>query len=59
MSEQDKRAVYMGTFERHKKEVSVKLDDVVLQLAGIKQTIKYAVILGGVSLGMALAALAI
>lgn len=59
MSEQDKRAVYMGTFERHKKEMSVKLDDVVLQLAAIKQTIKYVIIMSGVGLGVAIAALAI
>jgi len=59
MSEQDKRAVYMGTFERQKKEVSVKLDDIVLQLAGIKQTMKYAIIMSGISLGFAIVALAI
>ncbi len=59
MSEQDKRAVYMGTFERHKKEMSVKLDDVILQLTALKQSLKYSIILAGVSLGVALVALAI
>jgi hypothetical protein len=59
MSEQDKRAVYMGTFDRHRKEMFVKLDDVVLQLATIKQGLKYSIILAGISLGVALVALAI
>ena len=59
MSEQDKRPVYMGNFERHKKEMSVKLDDIILQLTAVKQGLKYSIILAGVSLGVALVALAI
>jgi len=54
MSEQDKRAVYMGTFERHKKEVSVKLEDIVTQITSIKSILKYSIILGGVALGIAI-----
>lgn len=59
MSEQDKRAVYMGTFERHKKEMSVKLDDVMLQLTAAKKLINYSIIVAGVALGMSIVALAI
>lgn len=59
MSEQDKRAVYMGTFERFKREVQVKHEDVILQLSSIKTLMKYSVILGGAALGVALVALAI
>lgn len=59
MSEQDKRPVYMGNFERFKKEVSVKNDDILMQVSGIKAVIKYTVILAGLAFGMALAALAI
>ena len=59
MSEQDKRAVYMGTFERFKKEMQVKHEDIVLQLSSIKTLMKYSVISGGVALGVALVGLAI
>lgn len=59
MSEQDKRTVYMGTFERFKKEMQVKHEDIVLQLSSIKTLMKYSVILGGVALGVALVGLAI
>jgi hypothetical protein len=59
MSEQDKRPVYMGSFERFKKEVSVKQDDILMQVSGVKAVMKYAFILAGIALGMALAALAI
>lgn len=59
MSEQDKRPVYMGNFERFKKEVSVKNDDILMQVSGIKTVIKYTVILSGLAFGMALVALAI
>jgi hypothetical protein len=57
MSEQDKRAVYMGTFERHRKEMNTRLDDIVLQISLLKKGINYSIILGGVSLGMAIVAL--
>jgi hypothetical protein len=57
MSEQDKRAVYMGTFERHRKEMNTRLDDIVLQLSLLKKGMQYGIIIGGVALGMALVAL--
>jgi hypothetical protein len=57
MSEQDKRAVYMGTFERHRKEMHIRLDDIVLQLSTLKKGMQYGIILGGVALGMALVGL--
>ena len=57
MSEQDKRPVYMGTFDRHRKEMSVKLDDIVLQLVSLKQNLKYTIILAGIGLGVAIVAL--
>ena len=49
----------MGSFERFKKEVSVKQDDILMQVSGVKAVMKYAFILAGVALGMALVALAI
>lgn len=59
MSEQDKRPLYMGTFERYRKEMQVKNEDIITQLAGLKLWVKYSVILAGVALGAALVALAI
>lgn len=59
MSEQDKRPLYMGTFERYRKEMQVKNEDIITQLAGLKLWAKYLVILAGVALGVALVALAI
>jgi hypothetical protein len=59
MSEQDKRPVYMGNFERHKKEMHVRLDDIILQLTAVKKLINYSIIVAGVALGMAIVALAI
>lgn len=47
----------MGTFDRHRKEMSVRLDDVVLQLNSIKQSLKYTLIVAGVGLGVAIVAL--
>lgn len=58
MSEQDKRPLYMGTYERHKKELQVKHDDIITQLVAVKLWVKYSVIIGGVALGLALVALA-
>ena len=58
MSEQDKRVVYMGNFERFKKETQVKQDDIVVQLTAMKLLIKYSIIIGSVALGVALVALA-
>jgi hypothetical protein len=59
MSEQDKRPLYMGTYERHKKELQVKHDDMITQLTAMKLLIKYNTILAGVALGIALVAFAI
>jgi hypothetical protein len=58
MSEQDKRPLYMGTYERHKKELQVKHEDVLLQLKALHNGLKYSIILGGIALGISLAALA-
>lgn len=59
MSEQDKRVVYMGNFERFKKETHVKHDDVMLQLALTKKVLKYAVIMSTVAFVLAITAIAI
>jgi hypothetical protein len=59
MSEQDKRPLYMGTYERHKKEIQVKHDDIITQLTAMKLLIKYNTILAGVALGIALVAFVI
>ena len=59
MSEQDKRPVFMGNFERFKKETYVKHEDVLLQLALTKKTLRYAVIASTVSFVLAVIALAI
>lgn len=58
MSEQDKRPLYMGTYERHKKELQVKHEDVLVQLKTLHAGLKYSIILGGVALGVSLVALA-
>ena len=58
MSEQDKRPLYMGTYERHRKELQVKHDDVITQLVAVKLWVKYSVIISGIALGIALVALA-
>ena len=58
MSEQDKRPLYMGTYERHKKELQVKHDDVILQLKRLHKSLKYSIVLGGIALGISLVALA-
>ena len=57
MSEQDKRSVYMGTFERQKKEVNVRLDDIIVQITSLKSGLKYSIILAGVALGIAIASM--
>jgi hypothetical protein len=59
MSEQDKRPVFMGNFERFKKETHVKHDDVMLQLAMTKKALKYAVIMSTVAFVLAITAIAI
>ena len=59
MSEQDKRPLYMGTYERYKKEMNVKHDDINTQLAGLRLWVKYNAIVAGLALGIAIASLAI
>jgi len=58
-SEQDKRVVYMGNFERFKKETSVKHEDVVLQLALTKKVLRYAVMLSTIAFVLAIVGIAI
>jgi hypothetical protein len=58
MSEQDKRPVFMGNFERYKKEITVKHDDVILQLQFLNKAARFSIILSGIALGMSLVALA-
>jgi len=48
----------MGTYERHKKELQVKHEDVLVQLKALHAGLKYSIILGGVALGVSLVALA-
>ena len=48
----------MGTYERHKKELQVKHEDVLVQLKALHNGLKYSIILGGVALGVSLVALA-
>lgn len=59
MSEQDKRPVFMGNFERFKRETHVKHDDVMLQLALTKKVLKYSVIASTIALLLAIIAIAI
>ena len=59
MSEQDKRVVYMGNFERFKKEMHVKNDDIMLQLALAKKVLKYTVVMSSVAFVLAITAIAI
>jgi hypothetical protein len=59
MSEQDKRPVFMGNFERFKKEMQVKNDDVITKITALTKISKYNTIMAGVALGAALVALAI
>jgi hypothetical protein len=47
----------MGTYERHRKELEIKHDDVITQLIAVKLWVKYSVIISGVALGIALGAL--
>ncbi len=58
MTEQDKRPLYMGTYERHKRELQVKHEDVVTQIGALAKISKYNTIIAGVALGAALVALA-
>lgn len=58
MSEQDKRPLYMGTYERHRKELQVKHEDVITQIEALSKLSKYNIIMAGLALGIALGALA-
>jgi hypothetical protein len=57
-SEQDKRPVFMGNFERFKKEMHVKHDDLILEVTFLKRISKINAIIAGFALGMAIVALA-
>jgi hypothetical protein len=59
MSEQDKRPVYMGNFERFKKEVSVKNDDILAKVEALGKMSMFNAIIAGLALGIAIMALAI
>ncbi len=59
MSEQDKRPVYMGNFERFKKEMQVKQDDIMLQLNLTKKVLRFVVITSCAALLAAIIAIAI
>jgi hypothetical protein len=59
MSEQDKRVVYMGNFERFKKETQVKHEDMLVQMVALSKLSKYHIIMSGLALGIAIVALAI
>lgn len=59
MSEQDKRPVFMGNFERFKKETSVKHEDVMLQLALTKKVLKYVVIISSIAFVLGIIGIAI
>lgn len=58
MSEQDKRPLYMGTYERHRKEMQVKHEDMLAQIMALAKLSKYHTAMSGLALGIALAALA-
>lgn len=58
MSEQDKRPLYMGTYERHRKELQVKHDDILTQIATLSKLSKYHIVISGLALGIAIGALA-
>lgn len=59
MSEQDKRPVFMGNFERFKKEMIVKHDDIMLQLALTKKVLKYVVIISSIAFVLGIIGIAI
>ena len=58
-SEQDKRVVYMGNFERFKKETYVRHEDVLSQLILTKKVLRYAVILSTIAFVLAIVGIAI
>ena len=58
-SEQDKRVVYMGNFERFKKETYVRHEDVLSQLILTKKVLRYAVMLSTIAFVLAIVGIAI
>jgi hypothetical protein len=59
MSEQDKRPVFMGNFERFKKETQVKHEDVMRQAKKLNEKMTLALAMATVAIITAIAALAI
>ena len=59
MSEQDKRPVFMGNFERFKKETQVKHEDVMRQAKKLNEKMTLALAIATVAIITAIAALAI
>lgn len=59
MSEQDKRPVFMGNFERFKKEMHVKNDDLMRQNKKLNDKVTLALAIATVAIITAIAALAI
>jgi hypothetical protein len=58
-SEQDKRVVYMGNFERFKKETQVKHADLLEQLVMHKKILKTVVLTVAINFLLCIIALAI
>jgi hypothetical protein len=59
MSEQDKRVVYMGNFERFKKETQVKHEDVMKQTKKLSDKMAFALAIATIAIIASIAALAI
>lgn len=59
MSEQDKRPVFMGNFERFKKEMHVKNDDFMRQSKKLSEKVTIALAIATVAIITSIAALAI
>jgi len=59
MSEQDKRPVYMGNFERFKKEMQVKNEDIMRQTKKLSEKVTMLLALSTVAMITAIASLAI
>lgn len=59
MSEQDKRPVFMGNFERFKKEMYVKNEDVMRQTKKLSERVTMLLALSTVAMITAIAAIAI
>jgi hypothetical protein len=59
MSEQDKRPVFMGNFERFKKETQVKHEDVMRQTKKLNEKMTFALAMATVAIIASIASLAI